>query len=130
MSKKELKLKGVLEKEAVVSCLEDFISAIKQGVVTFESKEESISVNPGPDIELEIKVKSKKEKQSIEFDLCWPLGEELKLKSLEMKISSREMTEEERPDAISENPEPAEKSKTPASSAPTIVAAHDENNNS
>jgi amphi-Trp domain-containing protein len=124
MSKDEIKFKGVMGKEAVISFLEDVISAMKQGVLTIEGRGEAVSLKPCQSIEMEVKVKSKEEKEKVEIELSWRLDKELKITPLEVAVSSRELTDHESGRAVSENPEPQAEPKSPAKSGPAI-AVHD-----
>ncbi len=122
MSKNEVRFKGVMDKEELISCLDEIIAAMKQGVLTLEGQGQAVSVRPGSAIEMEIKVKSKEDKEKLELELGWRLDKELKVKPVDMKISSRELTEKDSGQAVSENPEPEKESKAPARSGPTIAA--------
>lgn len=124
MSKDEIKFKGVMGKEAVISFLEDVISAMKQGVLTIEGRGQAVSLKPCQAIEMEVKVKSREEKEKVEIELSWRLGKELKITPLEVAVSSRELTDQELGLAVSENPEPQAEPKSLAKSGPAI-AAHD-----
>lgn len=121
MSKDEVKFKGVMGKEAVISFLEAVISAMKQGVLTIEGSGEAVSLKPCQAIELEVKVKSKQEKEKLEIELSWRLDKDLKITPLELAVSSRELSDQESGSAVSENPEPQAESKSPAKSGPTIA---------
>jgi amphi-Trp domain-containing protein len=124
MSKDEMKFKGVMGKEAVISFLEEVISAMKQGVLTIEGSGEAVCLKPSQAIEVEPKVKSKQEKEKVEIELSWRMDKELKITPLEMAVSSRELTDQESGRAVSENPEPQKEQKSPAKSGPAI-AVHD-----
>ena len=118
MSKKELKLKGVIDMDGAVSCLEDLVSAFKQGMVILEGEGRSLSLKPGPAVEIKIKAKSKKEKETIEIELSWPHDEELKPVHPEFKISSLEAAGKTENEVL----EICEcVIMTPAASAPPIV---------
>lgn len=114
MSKNELKIKGVMEKSAVISKLEEILSAMKEGQVSIEDKEGIVILNPGEFMEMELKVKSKKEKEKIEIELSWRSDKEAEIKPLDFEVSSQRDYFEE------------EKIMTPAASAPTIEAGEEE----
>ncbi|MFN2268164.1 MAG: amphi-Trp domain-containing protein [Desulfonatronovibrio sp.] len=135
MSKNELKIKGAMEKDIVISRLEEILSAMKQGYVSIEDKEGNVTLSPGEFIEMELKVKSKKEKEKIEIELSWRSDREAaKIKPLDFEISTQINNPQEPVEAIEQkenildNLESDEERKmTPASSAPTIVAEDGEN---
>ena len=120
MSKKEVKYKGVVEKQALISMLEEMVSALKQGTLTIEGQEEAVCLKPGQNIKAEFKVKSGKEKQELEIELGWRLDQEIELKPLDMIISSREI-DNDLEEGVSENPDPGDQPRAPAASGPTIA---------
>jgi amphi-Trp domain-containing protein len=71
MSKKEVKLKGTMEKALVISILEEILSSMKKGQLTLQSGEESFSLMPSSELKMEIKAKSEKYKEKIEIELSW-----------------------------------------------------------
>lgn len=132
MSKKELKIKGAMEKSAVISRLEEILSAMKEGHVSIEDKEGIVTLSPGEFIEMEIKVKSKKEKEKIEIELSWRSDKDTRVKPLDFEVSTQKDYFEEqnektmqKEDILDNLDSQEEKTMAPAASAPTIEAGEE-----
>ncbi|WP_028574579.1 amphi-Trp domain-containing protein [Desulfonatronovibrio hydrogenovorans] len=121
MSKNEIKLKGVVEKETAISHLEDILETMKQGRINIQSSKDTVTITPGPFMAMEIKAKSGKGKEKIEIELSWRSDKEIKGEPFEITITSDGDEDEPRSSAHSEHPLPARPElKTPATSAPSI----------
>lgn len=133
MSKNELKIKGAMEKNIVISKLEEILSAMKQGYVSIEDKEGIVTFSPGEFIEMELKIKSKKEKEKIEIELSWRSDKETQVKPLDFEISTQEKDLEKPAEDIEQKEDiqgsvdsDEERKMPPAASAPTIEAGEEE----
>ncbi len=120
MSKDEIKIKGVMENDSVISCLEDIIACIKDGKVNIKSENQTVSLTPAQAVKMEIKAKSGKDKDKLEIELSWKHDQEATMKPVEIDISSQEKEQEPEQDN-SENISTQQKSrKSPAVSGPAI----------
>ncbi len=116
MSKQEIKIKGVMEKDSVFSRLEEIILCMREGRINIQSEEDGISLTPGKSIKMEIKAESGKEKQKIEIELSWHTDKESELRPVEMTINCKEPGQ-----GISENNQTGtDHQKAPAVSGPAI----------
>ncbi|WP_052812944.1 amphi-Trp domain-containing protein [Desulfonatronum thioautotrophicum] len=89
MSKKEVKLKGVMETSQVVTYLEDLVAGLKEGTICVRQGEEFVTLCPDQMVDVEVKATAKKGKEKFEMELSWyrePADEESQL----ITISSEE----------------------------------------
>ncbi|TVQ97317.1 MAG: amphi-Trp domain-containing protein [Desulfovibrionales bacterium] len=71
MSKKEVKLKGVMETSQVVTYLEDLIAGLKEGTICVRQGEEFVTLCPDQKVDMEVKASAKKGKEKFEMELSW-----------------------------------------------------------
>ncbi|WP_158269609.1 amphi-Trp domain-containing protein [Desulfonatronum sp. SC1] len=98
MSKKEVKLKGVMDVDQVVTYLEDLATSLKEGKICVQQGEQFVTLCPDKMVDVEVKATSKKGKEKFEMELAW-----YRDVSQEMSISSDEPEQ----DAESEGSPPA-----------------------
>jgi amphi-Trp domain-containing protein len=89
MSKQQVQLSGTMEKELVISILDEILSSMKKGQLTFQSGQESFSLTPASELKMEIKAKSDKNKQKLEIELTWQIKQKL-ITSVQEKIVDAE----------------------------------------
>ncbi len=89
MSKKEVKLKGVMDINQVASYLEDLAVSLKQGKVCVRQGEQFVTLCPDQMVEMEVKASAKKGKEKFEMELVWQ-REEVLDKDQEISISADE----------------------------------------
>jgi amphi-Trp domain-containing protein len=89
MSKKEVKLKGIMDPEQIVSYLEDLVGSLKQGKICVQQGEQFVTLNPDQAIHLEVKASVKKGKEKFVMELAWR-KEEPADDDQEMRISPDE----------------------------------------
>jgi amphi-Trp domain-containing protein len=98
-SKKAVNLKGRLEREKVISYLEDLVSCMRAGTVSIQDESQSIVLKPHDVVELEIRASHKDHKESISIDLAWRNGEENHSQLSSMKITAVEPKKKTSPDS-------------------------------
>lgn len=69
--KKEIKIKQVMDAEALSGMLEDLVRSFREGTVVLESGDEFVTLKPGRQIDLEIEAGHKKGKQKISLEMAW-----------------------------------------------------------
>ncbi|MFP4084463.1 MAG: amphi-Trp domain-containing protein [Desulfonatronovibrio sp.] len=116
MSKKEIKIKGVMESDSVISCLEDIIAGIKEGKINIKSENQHISLAPAQAMKMEIKAKSGKDKEKLEIELSWKHDQETAMKPVDIYISSQEEEQDNSEDTSTSQ----DSKKSPAVSGPAI----------
>ena len=122
----ELKFKGIMENEDIIACLENLLSALKEGSITVRHGEEQIILTPLSLAKMEIKAGSKKNKEKLEIEISWKEGLEAGTESESLIISSTSHATKHEPGKASE---PAEnegyEQKSLASSGPAITAGEE-----
>lgn len=113
MSKKEVKLKGIMDPEQIVSYLEDLVGSLKQGKICVQQGEQFVTLNPDQAINLEVKASVKKGKEKFVMELSWR-KEETAEDDQEMRIS---------PDEPEGGEADEDSGALPAVSAPAIEGA-------
>lgn len=108
MSKKGVKLKGVMSINQVVTYLEDLTAGLKEGRICVRQGEQFVTLCPEQMMDVEVKASAKKGKEKFEMELAW-YREEMQDELQEMSISS------EQPDQGGDPQDPL-----PAVSAPAI----------
>lgn len=71
MSKKEVKLKGVMDRNQVAAYLEDLLAGLKAGEVKVQQGEQFVTLHPQQMIDVEIEASVKKNKEKIEMEFVW-----------------------------------------------------------
>lgn len=71
MSKKEVKLKGVMGRDQVVAYLEDLLAGLKSGKICVQQGEEFVTLCPEQLINVEVQASVKKGKEKFEMELVW-----------------------------------------------------------
>jgi amphi-Trp domain-containing protein len=69
--RKSVELKETLELARAIELIEDIVAKLKNGAVTLEQGEETLTIHPDESVKLGIKAKDKGEKQSLQFELKW-----------------------------------------------------------
>lgn len=108
MSKKEVKLKGVMDRNQVASYLEDLLAGLKAGKICVQQGEEFVTLCPEQLIDVEIQASVKKSKEKFAMELAWR-KEEAPVEISGMRIS---------PSEPETTPEPVQ--ELPAVSGPAI----------
>lgn len=108
MSKKEVKLKGVMEISQVVTYLEDLVASLKEGKICVRQGEQFVTLCPDQRVDVEVKASAKKGKEKFEMEMSW-YQESVEEEPQAMHISSEE------PDQDEQGSDPL-----PAVSAPAI----------
>ena len=71
MSKKEVKLKGVMDVNQVVTYLEDLANSLKEGKICVQQGEQFVTLCPDNMVDVEVKATAKKGKEKFEMELAW-----------------------------------------------------------
>jgi len=90
MKKNEVKIKHILEADAVATMLSDLAYGFKEKKVVILKGSSSVTLKPAGQIEVEIEAVEKKEKQKIEIQLSWKEDILLDAPEAEIKISAEE----------------------------------------
>ncbi len=72
--KKMVSYRETRDLQKAVELIQEVLDNLKQGTVTVQQDDESITVTPGKNVGLTIKAKHKDEDESIEFKLKWSLA--------------------------------------------------------
>jgi amphi-Trp domain-containing protein len=89
MSKKEVKLKGVMDCNQVIAYMEDLLAGLKNGKICVQQGEQFVTLCPEQMIEMEVQATVKKGKEKFEMELTWR-REEAPSEMTDMRISSTE----------------------------------------
>jgi amphi-Trp domain-containing protein len=71
MSKKEVKLKGVMDRHQVAAYLENLLIGLKAGEIKVEQGGQLVTLHPEQIINVEIEASVKKDKEKLEMELVW-----------------------------------------------------------
>lgn len=69
--KKEVKMKGVMDRIQITAYLESLVLGLKSGVICVHQGKDIVTLNPEGPVEVEVKASSKKGKEKFEMELTW-----------------------------------------------------------
>ncbi len=71
MSKDKLKLDSIMPLDQVVGKLEELVASLKNGTVSFQLGQESLSLTPPSVVDFEMKVSKKKDREKVSIEISW-----------------------------------------------------------
>ncbi len=89
MSKKEINLNVVLDKNEIIQYLESLAQNLKSEKLVIEKGNQFLSLTPSAQIEINVEAKQKKEKEKLRIELSWST-EDIDVPADFLKISSTE----------------------------------------
>ena len=69
--KKKVKTKGTMQRDKVVSQLEDLVESLKNGSLSVTVGEETLTLSPQEIVEFEMEVSAKKDKEKLSIEINW-----------------------------------------------------------
>lgn len=87
MSKKEAKVKAVMELPKAVSYIADIVESLKAGQVSITNGAESLTLEPPQSIKLEFAAAQKADRESISLKISWR-KEEVSPEEVDLKIAA------------------------------------------
>ncbi len=87
--KKEVSMKGIIDRKQVVTYLQDLMTSLKNGTIVVQQGEEFVSLNPEDLIFLEVEAEQKKDKEKLIFELSWRKEQEAN-EEVDFRITSKE----------------------------------------
>jgi len=76
MEKREINIKSKMEKNKVISYLDDLVRSLKEGTVCVQQGTEIVTLRPSSHIEMEMEASMKKHKERICIELTWNVDQE------------------------------------------------------